>query len=74
MASLLIQNTHFTFNTLFFPKIVRFLCNVKLSGTDRQATDNITRRRKDAICTPITQRQQWLRKRAWMLRFTCTVL
>jgi hypothetical protein len=41
------------FNNLFVPKIGHFLCNVKKSGTDRQATDdNIIRRRKDAIFPP----------------------
>jgi hypothetical protein len=55
MSSLLIQNTHFMFNNFFFPQIGSSLyeSNVKKSGSDRQATDgNITRCRKDAICTP----------------------
>jgi hypothetical protein len=73
--------THFIFNN-FFAKIVRLWGNVEKYGTARQVTDdNIIRRMRftcwlsnatnthsECVILIAFPLQQWLRKRAWMLR------
>jgi hypothetical protein len=77
------QNTHFMFNN-FLPKICRLRHNVEKYGTGRQATDSNIRRSMRLACwiTEATDmhpeyaifiaspRQQWLRERASMLRYS----